>query len=92
MNRPEKPPDSSLQIRCPRLGHEIYFSYCRQENMGLPCFKILDCWFPYFKVEEYLRQELSEAEWASVFENPGKPKIVSMLEMIQQARGIQKKE
>ncbi len=83
MKRSSSPPDKDLLIRCPRLGHEIYFSYCRQENMGLPCFKILDCWFAYFDVEEYLRREMSEQEWKDVFENPGQPKIISLLENIQ---------
>ena len=80
------PPDKSLLIRCPRLGHEIYFAYCRQENMGLPCFKILDCWFRYFAVEEYLRQELSKEEWEQVFAQPGKPKMVALAEAIEAAR------
>ena len=79
------PPDNSLLIRCPRLGHEIYFSYCRQENMGLPCFKILDCWFAYFDVVDYLRRELSEEEWKEIFENPGRPKMISLLNSIRAA-------
>jgi hypothetical protein len=80
------PPDKSLLIRCPRLGHEIYFGYCRQENMGLPCFKILDCWFRYFAVEEYVRQNLSKEEWEQVFVQPGKPKMVALAEAIEAAR------
>ena len=79
------PPDNSLLIRCPRLGHEIYFSYCRRENMGLPCFKILDCWFAYFDVTGYLRRQLSAEEWKEVFENPGQPKMISLLESIRAA-------
>jgi len=80
------PPDRDFLIRCPRLGHEIYFGYCRLENMGLPCFKILDCWFHYFAVEEYLRAELSQKEWEQVFVQPGKPKMVALAEAIAAAR------
>ncbi|HEB68961.1 MAG TPA: hypothetical protein ENI88_04995 [Desulfobulbus sp.] len=90
MSRPVNPPGKDVHIRCPRLGHEIYFNYCRRENMGRPCFKVLDCWYPYFKVEEFLRQELTPEEWAALIENPGKPKMVSLVELIEQAR--QKKE
>jgi len=86
MKDSSSPPGNDLLIRCPRLGHEIYFSYCRQENMGLPCFKILDCWFAYFNVEDYLRREMSEQEWQDVFENPGQPKMISLLENIQAAK------
>ncbi len=91
MNLSSLPPGNNLLIRCPRLGHEIYFSYCRQENLGLPCFKILDCWFPYFKVEEYLREDLTDQEWQDVFAAPGKPKIVSLLESIEAAKKHQNK-
>jgi len=86
MARPATPPGKSVQVRCPRLGHEIYFKYCRRENMGQPCFKVLDCWFPYFQVEEFLRQELTSEEWVELFENPGKPKMVSLVEMVEQAK------
>lgn len=54
--------------------------------MGQPCFKVLDCWFPYFQVEEFLRQELTSEEWVELFENPGKPKMVSLVEMVEQAK------
>ncbi len=79
-------PDEQNQIRCPRLGHHVSFSYCRRENGGLPCFKALDCWFEQFPVEKYLREELSSEEWKRVFENPSKPKMTSLLDLIEQAK------
>ncbi|RLB14284.1 MAG: hypothetical protein DRG82_14085 [Deltaproteobacteria bacterium] len=80
------PPDESFQIRCPRLGHQIYFSYCRTENSGLPCFKVLDCWSPHFPVEEYLKSDLTPEEWEKVFEKKPKPKMLSLVELIEQAK------
>lgn len=82
----DTPPDRSVQIRCPRLGHQIYFSYCRTENNGLPCFKVVDCWSRQFKVEEYLRGELTREEWDTVFEKKPKPKMLSLVELIEQAK------
>jgi hypothetical protein len=76
------PPDDSFKIRCPRLGQQIHFSYCRQENLGLPCFKTLDCWYIYFQVAEYLQQELSDAQWQESFEKPPIPKLLSLAELI----------
>ena len=73
-------------IRCPKLGHQIAFTYCRSESMGLPCFKILDCWFDQFLVEEYLRKELKPEEWEKVFERPQKTKVLSLLELIEEAK------
>ncbi|MBN2059951.1 MAG: hypothetical protein JW882_05985 [Deltaproteobacteria bacterium] len=87
MNRKKIPPLSdSYQIRCPKLGHQIYFSYCRVENMGKPCMKILDCWFEHFNVVDYLRNELSVEEWEMVFNRPAKTKVQSLVEIIDQSQ------
>ncbi len=86
MKQANTPPDNSLQIRCPRLGQQIHFAYCRQENMGLPCFKALDCWYMHFNVVEYLGQELSVIEWEESFEKPPTPKILSLAQLIEKAQ------
>jgi len=86
MERKEFPPGDDFNIRCPRLGHQIAFSYCRSENQGLPCFKILDCWHSHFSVEDLLRKELTPLEWEKVFAGPPKPKLLSLVELIEQAK------
>jgi len=88
MKQTTTPPDDSFQIRCPRLGQQIHFSYCRQENMGLPCFKALDCWYIHFQVVKYLKQELSAAEWEASFEVQPTPKILSLAELIKKAQKL----
>ena len=60
--------------------------------MGLPCFKTLDCWYIHFNVVEYLRAELSAAEWESSFEKVPAPKIVSLAELIQKAQKLAEKQ
>ena len=86
MNGKITPPGDDYQIRCPRLGHAISFSYCRSENMGIPCFKTLDCWFEHFPVADYLHEALSRDEWARAFQGAGKNKVMSLLELIEKAR------
>ncbi|MFZ5797508.1 MAG: hypothetical protein ACYCYR_10810 [Desulfobulbaceae bacterium] len=81
-----QPPDDSLQIRCPKLGHQIPFSYCRTENLGLPCSRIMFCWQPYFGVEAYLRRELTPEEWRDTFEKPVQSKVLTLVELIEQAQ------
>jgi len=88
MTHSSKPPDDSFQIRCPRLGQQIHFSYCRQENLGLPCFKTPDCWHVHFQVVAYLKHELSAAEWQEAFEKPPTPKIISIAELIEKAQRL----
>ena len=86
MNLKKQPPEDTFQIRCPKLGHQIHFSYCRKENFGLPCVKTLNCWYPYFRVELYLKEELSPVEYEQAFEKNAKPKIQSLMELIEQAQ------
>ena len=86
----KQPPDDSLQIRCSKLGHQIHFCYCRKENFGLPCARVITCWHPYFEVEKYLRGQLSEEQWKETFETPPKPKTVTLVELIEQAQNIKK--
>jgi hypothetical protein len=80
------PPPSDFKIRCPRLGHQISFAYCRVENRGLPCFKTIDCWFQHFPVESHLRLELTPEQWTRTFKSPPRPKMLSLLDLIEQAK------
>lgn len=82
----KKPPDENFAIRCPRLGHQVNFTYCRIENSGLPCFKTLDCWFNHFDVHGYLSDEMSKEDFEKAFLNKGKPKVLSLMDLIEQAK------
>ena len=86
MDQKNSPPDDSFQIRCPKLGHQIHFSYCRKENFGLPCVKTLNCWYRHFEVEQYMRDELSPEEFEQAFRKNIKPKMQSLMELINQAQ------
>lgn len=37
-------------------------------------------------VEEYLREDLAPADWDKVFRTPPKPKALSLVELIEQAK------
>lgn len=80
------PPDNEFLIYCPKLGHQIFFAYCRTENMGTPCIKALDCWFHYFPVTDYLRSELTPEEWSATFETPRTSKVVTLATLIEKAQ------
>jgi hypothetical protein len=79
-------PSDDFKIRCPRLGHQVPFSYCRVENTGTPCFKALDCWHGHFDVVAYFKQTLSKDEFAAAFMNQGRPKVQTLMDLIQQAK------
>ncbi len=81
--------DQDLLLRCPRLGHEIAFGYCRQETNGKPCRLILDCWWERFDVRSFLQAHLSEETMAQVERASASPppaKLLSLVETIQQAK------
>ena len=76
-------------LHCRRLGHEVTFGYCRQETDGKPCRLVLDCWWEHFEVRSFLRAHLPEETAAEVERagaSPPPPKILSLVEMIQQAK------
>ena len=73
--------------RCPRLGGPVAFAYCRQcaDNAEV-CFKILDCWWEYFDVVSEMKRHLSPEALQSLLDARAKPKITSLLEIVEQVK------
>lgn len=71
------------------LGHEVPFSYCRAAQNGLPCFKILDCWFEKIAVQEYLDLHYSAEEQENILKKPA-PKVNTLLDLIEKAKNRKK--
>jgi len=70
---------------CPMLGHVLPFHYCRTMNEGLPCRRILDCWFRRMPIREFIEENFSEEELQRIFQPP-KPKMVSLAEIVANAQ------
>ncbi|MDA8403548.1 MAG: hypothetical protein M0Z56_05025 [Desulfobacteraceae bacterium] len=79
----------NLERHCPRLGGEISFRYCAMsgEDDGF-CWKILDCWWEAFDVENYLKANMPEAAFQALMATADKPKnkIASILQVVEQAK------
>jgi hypothetical protein len=75
-----------LEIRCPRLGHELNFSYCRREAGDLPCHRTIQCWQAFFPVEAYLRENMSAAEEERFFRQIPGNKMTTLIDLIEQAK------
>lgn len=73
------------RIYCRRLGHWLTFNYCRQETDGFPCSKIMDCWFEKIQIKKFLKENYEEEKISYIFGYP-KPKISSLVEIIEQAK------
>ena len=81
--------DQDVLLRCPRLGHEINFGYCRQETRSKPCRLILDCWWERFDVRTFLRTHLPEEVMAAVEKASSSPppaKMMSLLDLMEQTK------
>jgi len=78
---------NSMVRRCPRLGNPVPFEYCEicGDEQQL-CFKILDCWWEHFDVVQYLKDNLSEDQFNRLTEARPRPKVTSLIELIEQAR------
>jgi len=76
-----------LERRCPRLGGPVSFLYCRTTGEdGLACWKIFDCWWESFDVVGYFEKHLSEEKFNMLVNTKPKPKTVSLVELIEQAK------
>jgi len=76
--------------RCPRLGHEVSFAYCREPAEKTPCFKTLDCWWETFDIKTFIKENYSEEVFQKLTAPP-KQKVTSLLEIIKEAQDRIKK-
>jgi hypothetical protein len=70
---------------CRMLGHHLPFGYCRTGTGNLPCSKILDCWFETFDIRAFIQEHFTKEEIES-FTAPPKPKVHTILDLIEQAK------
>jgi len=75
--------------RCPMLGHEVAFSYCRQPASPLPCRKVFDCWWEAFDVEAFVRGHFADEDIEKILA-PRQDKTVSLMQLIEQANSARK--
>jgi len=75
-----------LEIRCPRLGHEVPFAYCRSEAGEFPCFRVLLCWEPRIPAEAFLREQMTPEAWEKFCQQESKDKLSSLIELIEAAK------
>lgn len=76
-----------LEQRCPRLGGPVTFNYCRVHGgEGFPCWKILDCWWETFDVVAFMKEHLTAEQFERLRNTQPKPKITSLIELINQAK------
>jgi hypothetical protein len=67
--------------RCPMLGHQISFSYCRSTHGNIPCKKILDCWYERLPIQDFIKNQYGE-ETLRRLETPSQHKVVTITQIV----------
>jgi hypothetical protein len=82
----------ALIIRCPMLGGEVPFQYCRTLNEELPCRKIIVCWEFRIGISKFLGEHYSMEQIQQAFSPPTKTRIETILELIEAAKRLKEEE
>ena len=77
-----------LVIRCPQLGGEIPFKYCRTVNEDLPCRKIVICWEFRIEIGKFLNENYSIDQIQQAFTPPTKTRVETILDLIEKAKKV----
>jgi len=75
-------------IRCPMLGGEVPFRYCRTLNEELPCRKIIICWEFRIEIGKFLSEHYSLDQIEKALSPPTKTRIETIVELIEKAKKI----
>lgn len=82
----------ALIIRCPQLGGEVPFSYCRTVNEDLPCRRIIGCWEFRFEIAKFLSDHYSIDQIERALAPPTKTRVENLLELIEKAKKLKEEE
>ena len=83
--------DASI-IRCPMLGGEVPFQYCRTVNEDLPCRKIIICWEFRIEIGKFLNENYSVEQIQRALAPPSKTRIETLIELIEKAKQLKEEE
>ncbi len=78
-------------IRCPRVGGEVNFRFCRFENNMLPCRWIVGCWEMRVDMNKFMTDHYSKEEMDRIF-TPPRPKIESLLNLVEKAKKVKQED
>jgi len=78
----------ALIIRCPQLGGEVPFRYCRIVNEDLPCRRIMVCWEFRIEISKFLSEHYSIDQIQRALAPPTKTRVETLIELIEKAKKI----
>jgi len=78
----------ALIIRCPQLGGEVPFHYCRTVNDDLPCRRMIVCWEFRIEISKFLGEYYSMDQIQRALAPPTKTRVETILDFIEKAKKI----
>ena len=75
--------------RCPMLGHDVPFSYCRAPGAPRPCRRVFDCWWETFDIRGFVCSHFSEEDVRQITA-PRPDKAATIVELIRRAQNADK--
>ena len=88
----EKEKYDCLIIRCPSLGGEVPFQYCRKINQGSPCRKLPVCWAEKIDIFEYIQKFYSSEEIDKFFIRSGHSRLDQIFENLERVERMKKEK
>jgi hypothetical protein len=77
-------------VRCPRIGGDVNFLFCRTENNMLPCRWIAGCWKERMEIQTFLEDHYTDDELEQIF-TPPKSKIESLVNLVEKTKEAHKR-
>jgi hypothetical protein len=75
-----------IDVRCPQLGGEVTFGYCRILDDGLPCPKALTCYELRFPVEAFFRRVLVKETFERIFNSEQPTRLERLFRAVDAAK------
>ncbi|MBN1227591.1 MAG: hypothetical protein JXA79_11420 [Deltaproteobacteria bacterium] len=79
-----------LIIRCPSLGGEVPFSYCRKQGKGDPCPRLPRCWMKLVDIETYIKDSFTPEEITAFFLQPPSGRMDKFISHLTEATATKK--
>ncbi len=76
----------ALIIRCPQLGGEVPFGYCRTVHEDLPCRSIMVCWEFRIEISTFLGEHFSVDQIQRALTPPAKTRLDTILDLVEKAK------
>lgn len=74
-----------VEVRCPKLGGEVTFGYCRKLQDGLPCRRALICFELKFPADIYFQKVLRKETYVRIFTSEPENRVERLINTVAQA-------